>query len=133
MTILAKDSLDHGSGRHDRRWLTEHRGWEDVCSAFLGVLIVLSPALAGAEASVAVTISAGLAGVIITMVALLELMSLERWEEILELAAGLWMVLSPLVLGYDGTLRIVHFALGGMVAVLALFELWQDRNRRFTA
>lgn len=67
------------------------------------------------------------------MVALLELMSLERWEEILEMAAGLWMVLSPPVLGYDGTLRVAHFVLGGLVAALALLELWQDRNRRFAA
>lgn len=126
-------AITHTTGNEKGGWLTRHRGWEDVCSAILGVLIVLSPALAGAEASVALTISAGLAGVIITMLALLELMSLERWEEILELAAGLWMVLSPLVLGYDGTLRVVHFVLGGLVAALALFELWQDRNRRFDA
>lgn len=126
-------AITHTTGNEKRGWLTRHRGWEDVCSAILGVLIVLSPALAGAEASVAVTTSAGLAGVIITMVALLELMSLERWEEILEMAAGLWMVLSPLVLGYDGTLRVAHFVLGGLVAALALLELWQDRNRRFAA
>lgn len=132
MSILAKDS-PHGSGHQGRRWLTQHRGWEDVCSAILGVLIVLSPALAGAEAGVALTISAGLAGVIITMLALIELMSLERWEEVLELAAGLWVVLSPLVFDYGGTLRGAHFLLGGLVAVLALFELWQDRDRRFDA
>ena len=126
-------AITHTTGIEKRGWLTEHRGWEDVCSAFLGVLIVLSPALAGAEASVALTISAGLAGVIVLMLAVLELMSLERWEEVLELAAGLWLVMSPLVLGYDGTLRVVHYVLGGLVAVLALFELWQDRNRRFTA
>jgi len=126
-------AITHTTGSEQRGWLTRHRGWEDVCSAILGVLIVLSPALAGAEAGVALTISAGLAGLIITMLALLELLSLERWEELLELAAGLWMVLSPLVLGYDGTLRVVHYVLGGLVAVLALFELWQDRNRRFAA
>jgi len=126
-------AITHTTGSEKRSWLTRHRGWEDVCSAILGVLIVLSPALAGAEAGVALTISAGLAGLIITMLALLELLSLERWEELLELAAGLWMVLSPLVLGYDGTLRVVHYVLGGLVAVLALFELWQDRNRRFAA
>ena len=123
MSILAKDPL-HGSDHQGRHWLAQHRGWEDV-------LIVLSPALAGAEASVALITSAGLAGVIITMLALLELMSLERWEEILELVAGLWVVLSPLVFGYGGTLRVAHYLLGGLVAALALFELWQDRNRHF--
>lgn len=111
-------------------WLARHRGWEDVCSACLGVLIILSPVVADIEPSVAVFISVGLAGTVITMLALLELMSLERWEEVLELAFGLWVVISPLVFGYDGTLRVAHFVLGGAVAMLALLELWQDRNRR---
>ncbi|MPZ09790.1 MAG: hypothetical protein GEU89_06210 [Kiloniellaceae bacterium] len=113
-----------------KSWLAEHRGWEDVVSACLGVLIILSPVVADIAPGVAVIISAGLAGTLITMLALLELMSLERWEELLELACGLWVVVSPLVLGYDGTLRLAHFVLGGAVAVLALLELWQDRNRR---
>ena len=113
-----------------KSWLAEHRGWEDVVSACLGVLIILSPVVADIDPGVAVFISAGLAGTVITMLALLELMSLERWEEVLELAFGLWVVVSPLVFGYDGTLRLAHFVLGGAVALLALLELWQDRNRR---
>lgn len=111
-------------------WFTEHRGWEDFCSAGLGVLIVLSPALLGAEVSVAVAVSAGLVGVVIAMLALLEIMSLQRWEEVLELACGLWIVVSPLVFDYGGTLRFAHFLLGALVAALALLELWQDRKRR---
>jgi hypothetical protein len=113
-----------------KSWLAEHRGWEDVVSACIGVLIILSPVVADIDPGVAVFISAGLAGTLITMLALLELMSLERWEEVLELACGLWVVVSPLVFGYGGTLRFVHFVLGAAVAVLALLELWQDRNRR---
>ena len=111
-------------------WFTEHRGWEDFGSASLGVLIVLSPILVGSEVSVAVAMSAGLAGVLITMFALLEIMALQRWEEVLELACGLWVVASPFVLGYGGSLAMSHFILGGGVCLLALLELWQDRNRR---
>lgn len=111
-------------------WFTEHRGWEDFCSAGLGVLIVLSPALAGGDVAVAVIISAGLVGVLITMLALLEIMQLQRWEEVLEMLCGLWMVISPLVFGYGGGLRLAHILLGAAVALLALLELWQDRKRR---
>ena len=113
-----------------RGWLTEHRGWEDICSAILGVLILFSPILVGGDPNVAIAISTGLAGVLITMLALLELMSLRRWEEVMELACGAWVVVSPLVLQYGGTLRVWHFVLGGAVVALALLELWQDRNRR---
>jgi hypothetical protein len=116
-------SVKHG-------WFTEHRGWEDFCSAGCGVLIVLSPLLAPGEVTVAAIISAGLIGVLITMLALLEIMQLQRWEEVLEFACGLWVGVSPLVFGYGGTLRLAHFVLGGAVAVLALLELWQDRRRR---
>ncbi|WP_299395003.1 SPW repeat protein [Pelagibius sp.] len=112
-----------------KSWITEHRGWEDFCSAGLGLLIVLSPILVGTEASVAVAISTGLVGVLITMVALLELMSLQRWEEAFELVCGLWIVAAPFVLAYGGALRTVHIVLGGAVAALALLELWQDRKR----
>jgi len=113
-------------------WFTEHRGWEDLCSAGLGVLTVLSPILLGPEVSVAVAMSAGLAGVLITMFALLEIMALQRWEEVMELACGLWVVASPIVLGYGGSLATCHFILGGGVCLLALLELWQDRNRRLS-
>ena len=67
---------------------------------------------------------------LITMIALLEVMSLQRWEEVLELVCGAWVVAAPYVLGYGGVLRISHFVLGAAVVVLALLELWQDRNRQ---
>ena len=112
------------------RWFTEHRGWEDFCSAALGVVILLSPTLVASEVGPAVYVSTGLVGVLITTLALLEIMSLQRWEEVLELACGLWVVVSPLVFDYGGALRLAHFVLGAAVAVLALLELWQDRKRR---
>ncbi|HMA14038.1 MAG: SPW repeat protein [Bacteroidota bacterium] len=114
-------------------WFTEHRGWEDMFSAACGVLIVLSPALDPAQASAALVISVGLAGVFITMLAMLELMDHQRWEELAELACGLWVVVSPLVFGYGGALRLSHYLLGGAVAVLALLELWQDSRRQVAA
>lgn len=113
----------------DSGLVTQHRGWEDLFSAACGVLIILSPALAYGDVGVAVFIATGFVGVVITMLAMLELMAHQRWEELAELACGLWIVLSPLVFGYAGILRYSHFVLGAVVAVLALLELWQDRRR----
>lgn len=113
------------------RWITRHRRWEDFLSAAAGIVIVLSPALAGDAVSPAVTITIGLVGVVITMVALLETVSLQRWEEVLEMACGGWVILSPVLLDYGGMLRTWHFVLGALVVALAIFELWQDRSRRF--
>ena len=110
-------------------WITEHRRWEDFLSAAIGVLVVLSPSLAAGNFASAVTISTGFVGVMIVALAMLELMSLQRWEEVLELICGAWVIASPIVLNYGGPLRVWHFVLGGIVAALALLELAQDRNR----
>ena len=114
-------------------WITEHRGWEDVFSAILGVLIVLSPMIAGSQIDTIVAVSAGLAGVLIAMLAMLELMSLQRCEEVMEFICGAWVAAAPFALGYGGALGTSHYVLGGLVAVLAVFELWQDRNRQFAS
>ncbi len=108
-------------------WFSEHRGWEDICSAVFGVFIILSPAIFDASSMIAV--NAGLFGVLIAGLAMLELMSLQRWEEILELACGGWIVASPFVFQYSGDLRMIHMILGTLVMLLALFEIWQDRKR----
>jgi hypothetical protein len=110
-------------------WYSEHRRWEDFLSAAIGVLIILSPAFASSDATTAVFISAGLTGVLVCALALLELMLIQRWEEFIELACGAWMIASPFVLEYVGALRSWHIVLGALVMLLAGFELWQDRNR----
>jgi hypothetical protein len=49
-------------------------------------------------------------------------------EEVLEIVAGVWPIALPFILGYAGAggLRYWHFALGGIVVLLALQELWPD-------
>ncbi len=111
-------------------WFTEHQGWEDILSACLGVLIVLSPWTAGADDRIAVMVNAGFVGVLITALALLEMVQLRRWEEILEMFCGAWVTASPFVFQFAGTLRMLSFSLGGAVVVLAIFELWQDGQRK---
>ncbi len=108
-------------------WFSEHRRWEDICSALFGGLILLSPVVSDTSAMIA--INAGLFGLLIVGVAMLELMSFQRWEEILELVCGAWIIASPFVFQYGGDLRMIHMIFGAAVVLLALFELWQDRNQ----
>ncbi len=114
-----------------QRWVNEHRGWEDILSAAVGVLILLSPIISNVEPMV--TVSVGFAGMLIVMLAFLELMSLRRWEEMMELICGTWVFVSPFMFQYSGALRITHMLLGAAVVVLAVLELWQDRNRHFNS
>ncbi len=105
-----------------------HRPWEDWVSMLLGVLIGFSPWFADQQGNPAINWNAVLVGVLVLAFALLESISLQRWEEAGEMVLGLWLIASPFTFGYAeaGTLRYWHFMLGAMVVVLAIVELWQD-------
>ena len=47
-------------------------------------------------------------------------------------AAGVWLMASPFVFGDSaaGVLRFWHFVLGALVAILSIFEFWQERSKR---
>ena len=119
----------------DFRSLTTHRTWEDWCGMLLGVLIVLSPwfpnpagyEVVDAERSF-VILNTFTVGILVFGLAQLEYVALQRWEEVAEILAGLWLIASPYIFGYsgDGLLRFYHSSLGGLVVLLAALQLWQD-------
>jgi hypothetical protein len=110
------------------RLLDVHRTWEDYVGIALGVAIGLSPWLAGEDNRQAVNFNAAAVGLLVLALAMFELVDLHRWEETGEIALGLWLIASPFVFGYadTGTLMLWHFALGAIVVLLAVLELWQD-------
>src|ERR687895_492411 len=112
------------------RFLDAHRTWQDWVVLGLGVLIDLAPWLTGETSERAVVVNAALIGVLVVVLAEIELVKLRRWPEIGQLVCGLWQTASPYVFGYAraGQLRYWHFALGALVALLAALELWQDRR-----
>jgi hypothetical protein len=105
-----------------------HHNWEDWLGMLLGVLIGISPWLAGQQDSIVVMWNAVLVGALVIALAELELVALQRWEEIGEMLCGLWLIVSPFALGYAaaGDLRFWHFGLGAVVVLLGAIELWQD-------
>jgi len=101
----------------------------------LGVLIVLSPWFptpAGHEVIDAersyVILNTFTIGILVFGLAQLEYVALQRWEEVAEILAGLWLIASPYIFGYsdDGMLRFWHTSLGVLVVLLAALQLWQD-------
>jgi len=112
-----------------------HRTWEDWCGMLLGLLIALSPwfpTQQGHEAADAgrslVILNTVMVGIIVFGLAQLEYVSLQRWEEVAAIVAGLWLMLSPYLFGYhvDGLLRFWHSGLGALVVLLSTLQLWQD-------
>jgi hypothetical protein len=111
--------------------LMAHRRWEDIVSMILGAAILVSPMFIPNTVTPTIVAATALAGAAIVVLAALEQLSLHRWEEILELACGVWVMAAPFALNYGGMLRNWHIVLGACVAALAILELWQDRDRQF--
>lgn len=109
--------------------LSQHRTWEDIGSMLLAVVLLLSPMAIPVSDSVAVNLSTGLTAVVIFGLAGLEVVSLRRWEEVLEILCGAWLVVAPFALDYGGAQRGLHIVIGILVALLGAIELWQDRKR----
>jgi hypothetical protein len=119
----------------DFRFFSTHRPWEDWFGMLLGVLIVVSPwfplqpanDVMDAERSVMI-LNTFVVGMLVFGLAQLEYVALQRWEEVAEIALGLWLIASPLIFGYSGddTLRAWHATLGGIVVLLGALQLWQD-------
>jgi len=110
--------------------LKTHRTWQDGASLLLGLTIGLSPWLYDEPIVPAVLVNSGLTGLAVLALAQLELVRLRRWEEVAQLACGLWLSASPFIFDYahQDHLRFWHWTLGAGVSVLALLELWQDRK-----
>ncbi len=111
--------------------LKTHRTWEDGVGLVLGLTIGLSPWFYDEPVVPAVLLNSAVTGLAVLALAQLELVRLRRWEEVAELVCGLWLTASPFIFHYahQDHLRFWHWALGAIVSILALFELWQDWNR----
>lgn len=96
----------------------------DVANLVLGAILFFSPWIFGFEAG-AQSQNAFISGVVIVVLAIAALAAFAVWEEWLNLIVGLWVVVSPWMLGFQGsTAMTVHVVIGILVAILAAIELW---------
>ena len=112
------------------KFLSEHKTWEDVATLFLGFVLMISPWIVSQTTSGDAISNAGIIGFFLILLAGFEMSRLHRWEEVVTLLLGLWMIVSPYVLGYEmlTPLAPVHQVIGALVSVLAMLQLWQDWN-----
>src|SRR5262249_48145112 len=74
--------------------------WEDWIGLALGAWLLVSPWVLGFSDQAAPTMNALIMGSILVLDEMLELAVHELAEEWLDLVAGLWLMISPLVLGF---------------------------------
>lgn len=110
------------------KFLSEHKSWEDMATLFLGFVLMISPWIVSQTTSGDAIANAGILGFFLILLAGFEMSRLHRWEEVATLLLGLWMIVSPYALGYEAItpLATVHQAIGALVSVLAVLQLWQD-------
>ncbi len=97
----------------------------DVANLILGAVLFFSPWIFAFEAG-KMSQNATIAGIVIVVLAIAALSAFAVWEEWLNLIVGLWTLVSPWVLGFQGstTPMTVHVIIGALVAILAAVELW---------
>ena len=84
-------------------FFSKHRTWEDWFGMLIGMLIVVSPwfpfsshDVMDAERSTMI-LNTFVVGMLVFGLAQLEYVALQRWEEIGEIALGLWLIASPFI------------------------------------
>jgi hypothetical protein len=105
-----------------RKWRNE--SVLDLYNLLLAMFLLVSPWLfARANGTAAADLRAS--GAAIAVVSLAAIVGFANWEEWANLLLGLWLVVSPWVLGFPHT-RAMHFCvgIGATVAFLAALELW---------
>ncbi|TMJ47767.1 MAG: hypothetical protein E6G85_26820 [Alphaproteobacteria bacterium] len=96
----------------------------DLANLILGAILFLSPWMFGFAAGHE-SQNAWITGIVIAILSIAALAAFAVWEEWLNLVAGLWTIVSPWALGFQGkTAMTVHVVIGIIVAVLAAVELW---------
>ena len=106
--------------------------WQDPVNALLGVWLVLSPWALGFQGNTLAMSNAAVIGVALVAAAVGAILVPRAWEEWTEGALGLWLVVSPWILGFDAIRdAMLSTAITGLaVVVLALWTLLTDQDYR---
>jgi hypothetical protein len=96
----------------------------EVYQLVLAVFLFVSPWLF-AFAHGTLRIDTWVCAVVVAVISFVALVAFRDWEEWINCILGLWIALSPWILGFQNTAAmVVNVAVGFLVAYLALLELW---------
>jgi SPW repeat len=106
--------------------------WQDVVNAVLGVWLLASPWALAYQGETSAMGNAVVVGIALAAAALGAILVPRAWEEWTELILGVWMIVSPWVLGFAAqqTAMITAVATGVVIAALALWTVLVDKDYR---
>jgi hypothetical protein len=100
--------------------------FQDWINLVLAVLLFVSPWVLGFAGETGAAWNAWICGIVVAALAVLALVKVAEWEEWIAAALGVWLVISPWVLGFAAMAAALwtHIVLGVVIAVLALWRGW---------
>jgi hypothetical protein len=106
--------------------LKQNNAYVDVINLILAVWLFLLPWLVGFTGVMAAAWTAWLSAIAVGIFAIAALAAFAEWEEWINLIFGLWVLVSPWVIGVSGQTATtsVLFVTGLAVAAIAAMELW---------
>jgi len=102
---------------------TPPRQWEDWCDWALGIWLVLSPWVLHFWLDSTATRNAVIVGALVILAEVVTLSVFRAWEEWINVALGVWLVISPWILGIEGAASTNFVVVGAIIAALALYEV----------
>jgi len=108
--------------RTDFRDLTH---WQDGGNLLLACWLFASPWLLGFSQIQTPAWNSFVVAIIIAVFAIAAMLSFARWEEWINVLVGVWLLISPWVLGYSAVQMATwnHVAIGVLVIILSGWEL----------
>jgi hypothetical protein len=104
----------------------------DFIKLALAAFLMLTPWIFGFTSAAIASRDAWISGALIGLASLSAIFALADWEEWISLVLGLWVVISPWVLGFHTTVMSamrIDVVVGIAVALFAAVELWMmNRN-----
>ncbi len=109
----------------EQRWRKE--SIIDYIKLALAAFLILTPWIFGFTSVAVVSGNAWISGAVIGLASIAAIVALAEWEEWVSFALGLWVMISPWVLGFHTTVisaMRADVAVGIAVALIAAAELW---------
>ena len=104
--------------------------WQDPTNLALGLWLVASPWALKFQAETNPTWNAVALGILVAAVAIFALFRVMAWQEWVNVALGVWLVISPWIVGFNDLTTATWNAVivGGVIALLAAWALSTDKD-----
>jgi hypothetical protein len=104
-----------------------NQSWFDVVKVTIAAFLFATPWIYRFTPNVAASRNAWVCGVVIGIASIWAIVSYAEWQEWLSLLFGLWLLISPWLLGFHASLvqaMRANVTLGIVIVILTLAELW---------